>query len=227
MTQALQSPYVVPVLQIVAGVAALQIMNGTNPLTSFVAKKITETSEEFLEAAKKVIYDSPVIAISTGLTYLVQEFATHKIPSLSLSMPGSTSLKTAMYVAGILVVRSALSLYLERTINRAVLIDLNNIIKKPQKALKHLQEMADNVGKEGKDNQIVGYFRNAVIRNAVPIAAACTAAYYAEIPVKLTQTALYSAALIPVVKLLGKGLNNLMSMEHVKNTAEKVIGWIN
>jgi hypothetical protein len=228
MAQAL-SPYAVPVLQIVAGVAVLQIMNGTNPLTSFVAKKITEISEEFLEAAKKVIFDSPVIAISTGLTYLVQEFVPPQIPSLSLAMPGCTSLKTAMYVAGILAIRSALSLYLERVANKTVLIDLGLFSTEPNKVIKSIQKTVENTiqKKESENNQIVENLRQTVIRNAVPIAAACTAAYYAEVPMRLAQTALYTAALIPVVKLLGKGLESFLSLEHVKTTAEKVIGWMN
>jgi hypothetical protein len=238
MSQALQSPYAVPVLQMVAGIAVSQIITGTNPLTKLVADKLTELSVEFLDAARKVIFDSPVIALTAGLTYLVQEFATPQVPSLSLSMPGCTPLKSAMYVAGIFAVRSALSLYLERVINNAVLIDLKMLTFNIDKDWKKIQKTLENTAKERSDDtQIVGYLRNAVIRNAVPIAVACTAAYYAEIPVKLAQTALYTAALIPVVKLLGKGLGLFgkglekgyeifMSVEIVKNTADKVNGWI-
>lgn len=198
MTQALQSPYAVPVLQIAAAVAILQIVGGGH-LTKFVADRLGEMNEQCLDSAKKMLYDSPVIAISAGLTYLVQEFAAPKIPFLSLSMPECTPLKTAMIVAGILAVRSALSPYLERVIN--------------------------DKGKKTKDN-IVENLRNAVIRNVVPVAAACTAAYYAEVPIKLTQTAIFTTALIPVVKLLGKGLEQFVNLEEVKKAADTVFKWI-
>ncbi len=201
MTQALQSPYAVPVLQIVAAVAVLQIISGGN-LSLFVAERLTEIKNECLNSARKMIYDSPVIAISAGLTYLVQEFVAPKIPFLSLSMPGWTPLKTTMIVAGLLAVRSALSPYLERVI----------------------------VDKEGaiweKKKNIARNLRNAVILNVVPVAAACTAAFYAEVPVKLIQTAIFTTALIPMVKLLGKGFENFVNLEHVKETADKVFAWM-
>lgn len=198
MTQALQSPYAAPVLQIAAAVAILQIVSGGH-IPLFVATRLGEIKDECLDAAKKMIYDSPVIAISTGLTYLVQEFVAPKIPFLSLSMPGCTPLKTTLVVAGILAARSALSSYLERVIN--------------------------DKGEKTKDN-IVNNLRNAVIRNVVPVAAACTAAYYAEVPVKLTQTALFTTALIPVVKLLGKGLEQFVSLAEVKKAADTVFAWM-
>jgi hypothetical protein len=190
-----------------------------------------------------MIYDSPVIAISTGLTYLVQEFAVPKIPFLSLSMPGCTPLKTTLIVAAILAVRSALSPYLERVItgdfekeslekessgdvqntNFRNLFEGNfgNTDKQASKS-KNSKNSLGHVNKQEKMS--VEYLRNAVIRNVVPVAAACTAAYYAEIPVKLTQTAIFTTALIPVVKLLGKGLEQFMNLEHVKKAADTVFG---
>jgi hypothetical protein len=199
MTQMLQSPYAVPVLQIVAGFAVLQIFTGKkSPFAEFAATKLSELTGELLDASKKMLYDFPVIAISAGLTYIVQEFATHRLPFLSLSMQGTSPLKVAACIAGILALRSASSIYLERVIDSR---------------------------EEDKEDKNVRTTRQAVIRNVVPIAAGCVAAYYAGVPVKLAQTALFTLALIPVVKLLGKGFESFINIGIVNDTFETVIGW--
>lgn len=202
MTQLLQFPYVVPVLQIIAGVAVLQIITGEkSPLAMYASKKIAELSDELFIAGKNVIYDSPVIAISTALTYVVQEFATVRVPSLSLSMQGAASLKVAFYIAGILTLRSALSPYL-------------------QKVMDNREERA-----RGPDEN-VRKMRHAFVSNIVPIAAGCAAAYYAEVPMKLARTALFTAALIPIVKLLGNGFESFIKVPIIDETFEKMHGWL-
>ncbi len=75
MTQILQSPYAVPVLQIVAGVAVLQIFNGKSHLADYAEEKIRALESELCIAGKKIIHDSPVIAISVALNYASQLFA--------------------------------------------------------------------------------------------------------------------------------------------------------
>jgi hypothetical protein len=134
-------------------------------------------NNEIHTAAKNVIIDSPVIALAGSLTFLVHHFTTQRYPLLSLSpLEGiDGSIKVTAFVTGIFTLKSALSAYIEYVIS----------CKKP------------------KDDPMI--IRGAVIHNFLPLALGTVAAYYASFPIKLAQSALYTAGLIGVVKLLGKG----------------------
>ncbi len=199
MTQPLASQLTGPVLQLVAAIAISQILV-KSPLTDLAGEKLRELSEALIEGSKNVIYDTPVIAISAGLTYFFQELAIQRLPSLSLSAQGGTSLKVALCVAGILAVRSALSAYLERVANR----------------------------ESNKDKDAdVAETRNLFIRNIVPIAAGCAAAYYAGVPVNIYKTALFTVAVIPVVKILGKIYESVVKNDTANHLGKTISGWVN
>jgi hypothetical protein len=205
MTQAIPSSFVVPVLQIVAGVAVLQIFTrGQSQFPAYALKKISGLTDELFIAGKKVIFDSPVIAVSAGVAYLGQlcdqKFVVTHYPSWSLGTLGESPLKVALYVAGILMLRSALSNYLRRVVYQM------DVAKKTHYNVKRI--------------------RKVMVRNIIPIAIGCAAAYYAGVPVKLAQTALFTAALIPVVKLLGNSFEYFISVEIVEAIFEKVHGWM-
>ncbi len=62
-------------MQIFAAAAAAQMMF-QSPLTAFFGQQLAELTAELQQAARNVIFHSPVIAISAGVTYLVQEYVT-------------------------------------------------------------------------------------------------------------------------------------------------------
>lgn len=193
MTQALQSSYVVPVLQIAAGVALLQIVSGEkNPLTEYAVKKISELSDQLFIAGKNVIHDFPVIAFGAGSTYAIAICA-KKVGDESL---GEDPLKVTLCIAGILALRSALSTYLKTV-------------------------MADR-GERADQDLNIRRTRHVVVLNALPIAIGCAAAYYAGIPVKLAQAARYTALLMLTMKVVGKYFESLFKDTHLKNRIEKM-----
>ncbi len=206
MTQALPSSYMVPVLQIVAGVAVLQIFTGnTAPLYNFINEKVPALTDELFIAGKNILHDSPVIAITAGAAYLGQlcdqKYVVTRYPAWSMDPLGESPLKVALYVAGILALRSALSTYLQRVMNGR-----------------------DRDARD--DDKTVRDVRAALVRNIVPIAIGCAAAYHTGVPVKLAQTAFFTAALIPVVKLVGNVFEYLTSVEIINAAFKNVLGWM-
>jgi len=199
MTQPLASQLTGPVLQLVAAIAISQILF-KSPLTKFAGEKLGELSASLIEGSKNVIYDSPVIAVSAGLTYFFQEFAVQRLPSLSLSAPGGTSMKVALCVAGVLILKSVLSTYLGSVAKRE----------------------ADN-----DQDEDVRETRNILIRNIVPIAAGCAAAYYTGVPVNLVRTTIFTVALIPTVKILGKVFESCVQNETINHLGKTIRGWVN
>jgi len=113
------------------------------------------------------------------------------VTSFSVSADATSSLKVVAVVAGILALRAALSTYLEEV----------------------------GRGKERDINAPLEGFRQTVVTNFVPIALGTVATYYAGIPVKLVETALYTAALIPAVKLAGKGCAYILQKATIVNDA--------
>jgi hypothetical protein len=117
-------------------------------------------------------------------------------PALALSTAGS--MKAAAFVGGIFVLKSALSPALEK-------------VTEPD-PLKHVTH-ATMIG-------------NSVIRQFFPLVLGTAYAFYAQVPVKLAQSALYTAALIPVIKLLGKGIDSFCEMEGVKERIQSWYAWM-
>jgi hypothetical protein len=145
--------------------------------------------------SKKVVLESPVTVLAAGLTYGVHQLTTYA-PALALSTEGS--MKVAIFVGGIFLLKSALSPVLETA-----------TVTDSKKHAKHAT-----------------IIRNSVVRNFFPLVLGTAFAFYAQVPVKLAQSALYTAALIPVIKLLGKGIDSFCDMDSVKNTIEGLHGWM-
>lgn len=114
----------------------------------------------------------------------------------SLALAPADPLKAALFVAGIFALKSALSPALEE-------------------ATKTKGEVLHGT-----------LVRNAVVRNFFPLFLGTACAFYAEIPVRLAQSALYTAALIPLVKLLGKGFDAFCEMSDVKALIHEWFFWI-
>ncbi len=118
-------------------------------------------------------------------------------PALALSTAGS--MKAAAFVGGIFVLKSALSPVLGKATET--------------NTREHITHAT--------------MIRNSVIRQFFPLALGAAYAFYSEVPVKLAQSVLYTAALIPLVKLLGKGIDSFCEMEGVKERIQDWYAWIN
>src|SRR5471030_784137 len=111
MTQVLQSPYAVPVMQIIAGVAVLQLLN-RSPITDFVGKKLEQITTATELAISNIVFDLPVIAISAGITFVVHQIAGNYGSSLLSTQVGiEGSSKAAAFVAGIFALKAASFVY--------------------------------------------------------------------------------------------------------------------
>jgi hypothetical protein len=164
---------------------------------SFSEKRFDEMLETVYAAGKNLILDSPVIAFVTGLTYAVHEFSQSN-PALVLSLEGS--MKAAVFVGGMFALKSVLTPLLEKV---------------TESKLGVLLDLSQSQNQEVPSESLV---RNVIVLHFFPLAVGCVYAYYASVPVRLAQSALYTAALIGVVKLLGKGVESFCKMKEVKET---------
>jgi hypothetical protein len=116
----------------------------------------------------------------------------------ALSLSSEGAMKAATFVGGVFALKSALAPLLKQ-------------VTKPKKeAISHGTML-----------------RNSVVLHLLPVALGTLYAYYDSIPVKLTQSALYISALIPVVKLVGKGIDLFCEMEGVKERIQEWYSWMN
>lgn len=184
-------------LPLIAAVLLSQILF-KDKFTDVVEKRLNELIDTTYAAGKNVILESPVTALAAGLTFAVHQLIP-RIPALASF--SEDSMKAAVFVGGMFALKSALTPLLEKVTEREV----GSII--------------DSVSKSQiKEVSTVSLLRNSIVLNFFPLAAGCVYAYYASIPVKLAQNAIYTAALIGVVKLLGKGVESFCKMEDVKAT---------
>ncbi len=114
----------------------------------------------------------------------------------ALALSSEGSMKAAAFVGGVFALKSALAPLLER--------------------------VTETKGEVTHATMI----RNSVVIHFFPLALGAAYAYYAEIPVKLAQSALYTAALIPVIKLVGKGIDSFCEMEGVKERIQDWYAWM-
>lgn len=160
---------------------------------------ITDTINTTLAGGKKIVLDSPVIALATGLTYAVQKLTPY-VPYLELSSEGA--MKAATFVGGVFALKSSLT-------------PLLGIVTK----IEHNEE------KTGVSHAKM--IRNSVVLHCLPAALGIFYAYYNSIPIKLMQSTLYLSALIPTIKLLGKGFESFCEMEGVKERIQEWYSWMN
>jgi hypothetical protein len=121
---------------------------------------------------------------------------TRYAPALEISPEGA--MQAATYVGGVFALKSALTPFLEH-------------VTKP------------------KDREEITHgtmLRNTVVLHFLPVVLGTFYAYYASIPVNLTRSALYITALIPTIKLLGKGIDSFCAMEGVKERIEEWYAWM-
>jgi hypothetical protein len=183
--------------QVVTILAISQVLNKTS-LSDSIARRLEEMFDKIYGGIRNAIYDSPTIAIAGGITYLAHQLVIRTIPSLSLAIQAGTegSLKVAAFVGGVFTLRAALSTYLERATSSREVVHESELI------------------------------RRAVVYNFFPLAVGAAAIYYASIPIKLNQTALYTAGLIGVMKLLGKGFEYVLAQEKVKVAVQAMYSWM-
>jgi hypothetical protein len=159
--------------------------------------RLTDAVDVALAAGKNLLLDSPVIALTTGLTYAVQQLTFNR-PYLELSSEGA--MKAAIFVGEVFALKSALTPFLGKV---------------------------TKVEDKKRGNTHATMIRNTVVLHYLPVALGALYAYYNSIPVKLTQSTLYIAALIPTIKLLGKGFETFCEMEGVKVKIQEWYAWMN
>jgi hypothetical protein len=166
-------------------------------------EKFTEIVGRRLNDIIDTVYASGKnVVLESPVTVLAagSTFAVHLLtpyyPALALSSEGS--MKAAMFVGGVFALKSALSPLLEK--------------------LTELQK--------GEVITHATIIQNSVVRQFFPLALGAAYAYYAQVPVKLAQSALYTAALIPAIKLLGKGIEAFCEMEGVKERIQDWSAWM-
>ncbi len=165
-----------------------------------VGKRLNDMIDTVYAAGKHIALDSPVIALATGLTYAVHQLTPYA-PCLELSTEGS--MKAAAFVGGVFALKSALTPLLEKTIEG----ETDNLL---------------GSATSFKKKEVPGEYliRNTLVLQLFPLALGTLYAYYASVPVKLAQSALYTASLIGVVKLLGKCAESICRMDSVKETIQ-------
>ncbi len=207
MTQVLQSPYAVPVMQIIAGVAVLQLLN-RSPITDFVGRKLEQMATATELAISNMVFDLPVIAISAGITFVVHQIAENYGSLLLSTQVGiEGSWKAAAFVAGIFALKAASFVYPGEVC----------------KMTKRYVEIKDaNKTAQYTITQEKGTVQEIAAFNLLPLAVGTAAAYYAEVPLNLSRCALYTAALIPTIKLLGHGLEYIRKIEFISNAADGI-----
>jgi hypothetical protein len=198
VNQALQSPFNVSVLQVVVAIGLVQLIF-RSALTDLVAQRLTEMTNDAYGAVRRAIYDFPVIALASGVTFVAHHLGTQHLPSLSLStQPEITgTLKVTAFVAGVFALNAALTAYLMRV----TAFGTDDIL-----AFKNEKYR----------------IRATIVHNLFPVAAGTAVAYYTGFPVKLVPSALYTAGLVAGVKLLGKGFEWVLAQERVKQVVDKV-----
>jgi hypothetical protein len=185
--------------QLVAAVVISQILF-RDSLMNVVGKRFKDMFDTVCAAGKNLVLESPVIALATGLTYAVHQLTPYA-PYLELSTEGS--MKAAAFVGGVFALKSALTPLLEKTIEG----ETDNLMK--------------SVSSMEKKTVAGEYLiRNALVLQLFPLALGTLYAYYASVPVKLAQSALYTVSLLGVVKLLGKGVEYICSMNTVKEAIQ-------
>jgi len=189
------------------GIVALSLLL-REPITKIVGKRLDEMVDAVYEAGSNAIVDFPVIALVSGLTYVAHQWAAHT-PALLLSTDAEGSLKVAAFVGGVFALKSALTPLLEKVTKCNVIEEVINSSIESADKLRAAEQVPSQI-----------LIRNTVILNLFPLALGAAYAYYASVPIKLAQSALYTAALIGIVKLLGKGIESLDKASEIGSTIQ-------
>jgi hypothetical protein len=186
-------------LHIVAAVFISQILF-KDKFMEVVGRRLNDIIDTAYAVGKNVVVEFPVTVLATGLTFGLHQLTPYA-PALVLSTEGS--MKVAAFVGGVFALKSALYPVLEK--------------------------LTEHKKNDKKDEGITHatMIRNSVVLHFFPLALGAAYAFYAQVPVKLAQSALYTAALIPVVKLVGKGIDSFCEMEGVKERIEGWYAWMN
>jgi hypothetical protein len=170
-----------------------------------VQKRLHDMIDLFYAAGKNLILDSPVIALTSGLTYAVQHLAPYA-PALVLS---SEAMLAATFVGGIFALKSVMNPLLEKVIEVETSKLIDNV-------------SVSNSLSSYRKKEVPGEYliRNVIVLHLLPLALGTLYAYYASVPVKLAQSALYTATLIGSVKLLGYCIESFCKMDTVKETIQ-------
>ncbi len=192
---------------ITAGMVALNLLL-RKPITELIGKHLDQMVDAVYEAGNNVILDFPVIALASGLTYYAHQLIA-TAPAFLLSTDAEGSLKVAAFVGGVFALKSALTPLLEKVTKCNVIEEVINSSIESAEKLKAAEQVPSQT-----------LIRNTVILNLFPLALGAAYAYYAAVPIKLAQSALYTAALIGVVKLSGKGIESLDKMSQIGSTIQ-------
>lgn len=155
--------------------------------------------DELYTGAKNVLYDFPMVSLTGGFTYMAHQLILTHAPHLSLSTETTAegSLKVAAFVAAYFALRAALSTFFQDTVFKR-------------------QEATPSGNLKTKDGTGADVMlRHPIINNFVPLAACLMGAYYLAIPLKLTQTAIFTTTLLSMARLTGRGFRALLSDQNV------------
>lgn len=210
MTQEISNLNISP-WQFVGVVVLAQVLANCCRAENAIGTRLGYLIDDLSTGVKKTIYDFPVIALTGGFTYIIHQYIPSSASHLSLSTLGGAegSLKVATFVSGVFALKAALSSYFETHVTR-----------------KQVRNIPDGALIDQAKNQS-DLIRDGIIYNLFPLAMASVGAYYASIPLKLVQCALYTASLIGVVKLLGKGYEHFLANEKVSVIFQEWYSWLN
>ena len=216
----------IPLWQL-AGVAVLtQVLIKSNR-DDVIGGRLASLIDGLHTGLKHVIWDSPVIAFTGALTYFAHQIIPPHNLNLSLtSLPGAEgSLKVAAFVCGVFALKSALTSYFYDSYWWSIETRLTHSLRLTPSAM--TGEVKPNHKKIKEDETIGDILREGIINHFIPLALATFGAYYASIPLKLAQTALYIAGLMGLVKLLGKGTELILADEKISRAIGLANSWVN
>lgn len=172
--------------------------------------------DELNTGAKNVICDFPVIALTGGFTYIAHQLIPARAGHLLLSTLGGAegSLKVAAFVSGVFALKAAFSTYFQTTLDDKAKAKFFLIYNRHPRNEEDKTTHADLI-------------REGFIHNFLPLAIGCFAAYYASIPIRLTQCAIYTASLMGIVKLLGKGFEYFLALDVIYDKFQDIHSWLN
>ncbi|HEX2579490.1 MAG TPA: hypothetical protein VHK67_03710 [Rhabdochlamydiaceae bacterium] len=154
--------------------------------------------DAFYDAGKSLALESPVTVLAAGITHFVQPLTTHA-PFLALSP--EDPLKATLFVASVFALKSAL-----------------------YPLLSQITTAEQTKTKQGVTQGTV--VKHWIVLHFFPLVLGTGYAFYAKIPLRLVQSALYTAALVPLIKLVGIGLNCFCEMEEVKARIQGLHVWM-
>ena len=166
--------------------------------------------DELFAGAKNFLWDCPIMIFSGGFTYLAHQLILTHTPHLSLSTETTWegSFKVAAFVVVYFALRAALSTFFQ------------DIVFKRQETT----PTGNLKIKDGTDADEM--LRKPIINNFVPLAACLMGAYYLAIPLKLTQTAIFTTTLVSMARLTGRGFRAFFADPSVRVPVGEWYSWL-